>query len=60
MSSGREMLERTFVVDPDSEHILLAAVKLEAENGKLEVEIALQLWLRPGGYIELLCHLFLC
>jgi pre-mRNA-processing factor 6 len=31
------MLERVFVANPESEQIWLAAVKLEAENAKLEV-----------------------
>ena len=34
---AREFLERAFVANPESEHIWLAAVKLEAENGELKV-----------------------
>ena len=33
----REVLEGAFVANPESEQIWLAAVKLEAENGELEV-----------------------
>ena len=35
--AAREVLERAFVANPESEQIWLAAVKLEAENGELEV-----------------------
>jgi pre-mRNA-processing factor 6 len=34
---AREVLERAFVANPESEQIWLAAVKLEAENGELGV-----------------------
>jgi pre-mRNA-processing factor 6 len=35
--AAREVLERTFVSNSESEQIWLAAVKLEAENGELAV-----------------------
>jgi hypothetical protein len=35
--SAREILERAFMANPESEQIWLAAVKLKAENGKLGV-----------------------
>ena len=35
--AAREVLEKAFVANPESEQIWLAAVKLEAENGELEV-----------------------
>ena len=35
--AAREVLERAFVANPESEQIWLAAVKLEAENGELKV-----------------------
>jgi hypothetical protein len=35
--AAREVLERAFVANPESEQIWLAAVKLEAENGELGV-----------------------
>ena len=35
--AARKVLERPFVANPESEQIWLAAVKLEAENGELEV-----------------------
>jgi pre-mRNA-processing factor 6 len=35
--AAREALELTFVANPESEQIWLAAVKLEAENGELKV-----------------------
>lgn len=34
---AREVLEKAFVANPESEAIWLAAVKLEAENGELGV-----------------------
>jgi pre-mRNA-processing factor 6 len=34
---AREILERAFVANPESEQIWLAAVKLEAENGEYDV-----------------------
>jgi hypothetical protein len=37
VSAAREVLERAFVANPESEQIWLAAVKLEAENGELGV-----------------------
>jgi pre-mRNA-processing factor 6 len=37
VSAAREILQRTFVANPESEQIWLAAVKLEAENGALGV-----------------------
>jgi pre-mRNA-processing factor 6 len=37
VSASREVLERAFVANPESEQIWLAAVKLEAENGELGV-----------------------
>lgn len=37
VSGAREVLERAFEANPDSEKIWLAAVKLEAENGELDV-----------------------
>ena len=35
--ADREVLEKSFVANPESEQIWLAAVKLEAENGELGV-----------------------
>ena len=35
--ASREVLEKAFVANPESEQIWLAAVKLEAENGELGV-----------------------
>ena len=35
--TAREVLAKAFDVNPESEQIWLAAVKLEAENGELEV-----------------------
>lgn len=35
--AAREVLEKAFVANPESEQIWLAAVKLEAENGELGV-----------------------
>jgi len=35
--AARQVLERAFVANPESEQIWLAAVKLEAENGELKV-----------------------
>ena len=35
--AAREVLERAFLANPESEQIWLAAVKLEAENGELDV-----------------------
>jgi pre-mRNA-processing factor 6 len=35
--AAREVLEKAFIANPESEHIWLAAVKLEAENGELGV-----------------------
>ena len=35
--SARGILEKAFVANPESEEIWLAAVKLEAENGELDV-----------------------
>jgi pre-mRNA-processing factor 6 len=35
--AAREVLERAFVANPESEQIWLAAVKLEAEDGELGV-----------------------
>ena len=37
ISAAREILERAFVTNLESEQIWLAAVKLEAENGELGV-----------------------
>ena len=37
MPVAREVLERAFVKNSESEQIWLAAVKLEAENGELAV-----------------------
>ena len=37
VNGAREILEKAFVANPDSEKIWLAAVKLEAENGEYEV-----------------------
>lgn len=34
---SRSVLEQAFVANPESEQIWLAAVKLEAENGELQV-----------------------
>ena len=33
--ASREVLEKAFVANPESEQVWLAAVKLEAENGEL-------------------------
>lgn len=35
--AAREVLERAFNVNPESEEIWLAAVKLESENGNMDV-----------------------
>lgn len=35
--ASREVLEKAFIANPESEQIWLAAVKLEAENGELGV-----------------------
>ena len=35
--AARQVLERAFVSNPESEQVWLAAVKLEAENGELKV-----------------------
>lgn len=35
--AAREVLEKAFIANPESEQIWLAAVKLEAENGELGV-----------------------
>ena len=35
--AAREVLERAFAANPESEQIWLAATKLEVENGELEV-----------------------
>ena len=37
VSAARQVLERAFVANPESEEIWLAAVKLEAKNGELGV-----------------------
>ncbi|PFH46367.1 hypothetical protein AMATHDRAFT_70068 [Amanita thiersii Skay4041] len=41
VSAAREVLEKAFLANPESEAIWLAAVKLEAENGQYEVARAL-------------------
>jgi pre-mRNA-processing factor 6 len=35
--AARQVLERAFIANPESEEIWLAAVKLEAKNGELAV-----------------------
>lgn len=44
VEGARGVLEKSFVANPESEQIWLAAVKLEAENG--EVEAARELLIR--------------
>ncbi|KAF8483099.1 hypothetical protein F5888DRAFT_1844101 [Russula emetica] len=48
--AAREVLERAFVRNSESEQIWLAAVKLEAENGELAVARELLIWLKSAVF----------
>jgi pre-mRNA-processing factor 6 len=53
--AAREVLERAFVANPESEQIWLAAVKLEAENGELGVARELLVRARTVADTERVC-----
>lgn len=56
--AAREVLERAFVANPESEQIWLAAVKLEAENGELGVARELLVRARTVADTERVCCSF--
>lgn len=53
--AAREVLERAFVANPESEQIWLAAVKLEAENGEYGVARELLIRARTVADTERVC-----
>lgn len=53
--AAREVLEKAFVANPDSEKIWLAAVKLEAENGEFAVARELLTRARTVADTERVC-----
>lgn len=56
--AAREVLERSFVANPESEQIWLAAVKLEAENGEFGVARELLIRARTVADTERVSHPF--
>ena len=56
--SAREVLEKAFIANPESEQIWLAAVKLEAENGELDVARELLVRARTVADTERVSSLF--
>ena len=54
---AREVLERAFVANSESEQIWLAAVKLEAENGERDVAKELLVRARTVADTERVSHL---
>ena len=57
---ARQVLERAFEANPDSEKIWLAAVKLEAENGELDVARMLLTRAREKSNTERVSSLSVC
>jgi pre-mRNA-processing factor 6 len=56
--AARELLERAFVANPESEQIWLAAVKLEAENGEYAVARELLIRARQVADTERVTSIF--
>jgi pre-mRNA-processing factor 6 len=56
--AAREVLERAFVANPESEQIWLAAVKLEAEKGELNVARELLIRARTVAGIQRVSLIF--
>lgn len=57
--AAREVLEKAFIANPESEQIWLAAVKLEAENGELGVARELLIRARTVADTERVSHRFI-
>ena len=57
--AAREVLERAFIANPESEQIWLAAVKLEAENGELDVARELLIRARTVADTERVSNLYI-
>lgn len=58
VSAAREVLEKAFIANPESEQIWLAAVKLEAENGELGVARELLIRARTVADTERVSDMF--
>lgn len=57
--AAREVLERAFIANPESEQIWLAAVKLEAENGELGVARELLIRARTVADTERVSNMYI-
>ena len=57
--AARQILDRAFVANPESEQIWLAAVKLEAENGEFSAARQLLVRARTAADTEKVHHTYI-